>query len=165
MNYYQPFNPYFGQPMQPQMQRMPQMDQQYQNYNQQIPTPQPVYKQPIGLQGKSVDSIDVVKAMDIPLDGSISYFPLADGSAIVSKQLQMDGTSKTIIYEPVKADDKPEEASPSPNDILTNQIKTINKDNNELKGTVNSIKKQMDLLNESFTEFLEEMRNSKGGKK
>ena len=40
MNYYQPFNPYFGQPMQPQMQRMPQMDQQYQNYNQQIPTPQ-----------------------------------------------------------------------------------------------------------------------------
>lgn len=165
MNYYQPFNPYFRQPMQPQMQRMPQMDQQYQNYNQQIPTPQPVYKQPIGLQGKSVDSIDVVKAMDIPLDGSISYFPLADGSAIVSKQLQMDGTSKTIIYEPVKADDKPEEASPSPNDILTNQIKTINKDNNELKGTVNSIKKQMDLLNESFTEFLEEMRNSKGGKK
>ena len=46
------------------------------------------------LNGKSVDSLDVVKAMDIPLDGSISYFPLTDGSAIVSKQLQNDGTSK-----------------------------------------------------------------------
>lgn len=54
-----------------------------------------------GLLGKSVDSLDVVKAMDIPLDGSISYFPLTDGTAIVTKQLQNDGTSKTIIYKPV----------------------------------------------------------------
>ena len=55
----------------------------------------------IGLQGKSVESLDVVRAMDIPLDGSISYFPLTDGSAIVSKQLQADGTSKTTIYRPI----------------------------------------------------------------
>lgn len=54
------------------------------------------------LNGKSVDSLDVVKAMDIPLDGSISYFPLADGSAIVTKQLQPDGTSKTVVYEPTE---------------------------------------------------------------
>ena len=38
--------------------------------------------------------------MDIPLDGSISYFPLANGSAIVTKQLQQDGTSKITVYEP-----------------------------------------------------------------
>ena len=55
----------------------------------------------IGLQGKSVESLDVVRAMDIPLDGSISYFPLTDGTAIVSKQLQADGTSKTTIYRPI----------------------------------------------------------------
>ena len=29
------------------------------------------------LNGKQVDSIDVVKATDIPLDGSVSYFPIA----------------------------------------------------------------------------------------
>lgn len=52
------------------------------------------------LNGKQVDSIDTVKSMDIPLDGSISYFPLANGSAIVTKQLQQDGTSKITIYEP-----------------------------------------------------------------
>ena len=52
------------------------------------------------LYGKQVDSLDVVKAIDIPLDGSISYFPLANGSAIVTKQLQQDGTSKITIYEP-----------------------------------------------------------------
>lgn len=52
-----------------------------------------------GLQGKQVESIDVVKAIDIPLDGSISYFPLADNTAILTKQLQTDGTSKINIYK------------------------------------------------------------------
>lgn len=63
------------------------------------PIPQPTSQ--ISLLGKVVDSIDVVKAMDIPLDGSVSYFPLTDGSAIVTKQLQNNGTSKTLIYKPV----------------------------------------------------------------
>lgn len=59
------------------------------------------YNQTI-LQGKSVDSIDVVKATDVALDGSICYFPLIDGSAIITKQLQQDGTSKITIYKPVQ---------------------------------------------------------------
>lgn len=91
----QPFNnPYIYSNMQPQMPRMQPIETQYIQ-------PQNLYKQPMGLQGKSVDSIDVVKAMDIPLDGTISYFPLTDGSAIVTKQLQKDGSSKTIIYKPI----------------------------------------------------------------
>lgn len=52
------------------------------------------------LLGKSVDSVDSAKYADIPLDGSVNYFPLVDGSAIVTKQLQQDGTSKITIYEP-----------------------------------------------------------------
>ena len=52
------------------------------------------------MQGKSVESLEVAKAIDIPIDGSISYFPLTDGSAIITKQLQMDGKSKTVIYKP-----------------------------------------------------------------
>ena len=61
------------------------------------------YNQTI-LQGKSVDSIDVVKATDVALDGSICYFPLIDGSAIITKQLQQDGTSKITVYKPVEED-------------------------------------------------------------
>lgn len=160
MNYYQPFNPYFGQPMQ----RMPQMEQPYTNYSQPVTGPQPIYKQPASLQGKSVDSVDVVKAMDIPLDGSISYFPLTDGSAIVSKQLQMDGTSKTIIYEPVKSENVENNQNTVQTD-LANQIKLINNDNIELKDIIKSMKSEMDNLNISFNEFLDEMRNTKGGKK
>ena len=68
--------------------------------NQYMQTMQQINTQ-VGLLGKSVDSIEVVKAMDIPLDGSTSYFPLTDGSAIVTKRLMSDGTSRTMIYKPV----------------------------------------------------------------
>lgn len=36
------------------------------------------------------------------MTGSISYFPLTDGTAIVTKQLQVDGTSKTVVYKPAE---------------------------------------------------------------
>lgn len=85
------YNPYYNNYMQPRMD--PQFVQQ---------PVQPTYKQPSGLQGKSVDSLEVVKAMDIPLDGSTSYFPLIDGSAIITKQLKQDGTSKIVIFKPVE---------------------------------------------------------------
>lgn len=51
------------------------------------------------LNGKQVDSVEVVKALDIPLDGSISYFPLTNGSAIILS-LQMRHTSGQNRYAP-----------------------------------------------------------------
>lgn len=103
--YNNPYYPY-NNTYYPQQQRLNQLEQQYpqfanNNYmnqqsqmmnNHNIPT------QTISLQGKAVDSIDVVKATDVPLDGSIIYFPQTDGSAIYTKQLQKDGTSKISIY-------------------------------------------------------------------
>ena len=65
MNYFQNYNPYYPQQLQPQAQRLQQLEQQYPQYAQPQYT-QPQYKQPLGLQGKSVDSLEVVKAMDIP---------------------------------------------------------------------------------------------------
>ena len=59
------------------------------------------------LNGKLVDSIEVAKNVDYPLDGSISYFPTIDGTAIVTKQLKQDGTSKTIIYKPFEEKEMP----------------------------------------------------------
>ena len=58
------------------------------------------YQNPIqGLQGKQVESIDIVRSIEIPLDGSVSYFPVADGTTIVTKQLQNDGTTKIKIFK------------------------------------------------------------------
>lgn len=94
---YNQYNPYMNRFYGQQQANIPQpieMPIQPQNTIQ-----QPLNRQNI-LYGKQVDSLEVVKAIDIPLDGSVSYFPLANGSAIVTKQLQQDGTSKITIYEP-----------------------------------------------------------------
>lgn len=164
MNNYQPNN-YMNQnygifgmnPMQSQMQRyQQQMEQQYNQYPQQS---QPIYKQVMGLQGKSVDSIDVVKAMDIPLDGTISYFPLTDGSAIVTKQLQADGSSKTIIYKPIEVDDKEAKPKYITNEQLDEAIKKI--DNKDLKEEIKTIKRQIKDITNDIRDLGEDIRERK----
>lgn len=101
----------------------------------------------VNLLGKSVDSIDVVKAMDIPLDGSISYFPLTDGSAIVTKQLRNDGTSKTIVYKPTEEDKKKEvkfatieDVQKSINEIDLSEIDNLREEIKVLKSQIKDLK-------------------------
>lgn len=107
------------------------------------------YQQPMQLTkpnyllGKSVDNIDVVKATDIPLDGSISYFPLTDGSAIVSKQLQNDGTSKIVVYKPTQ-EDKKEAIQFATLDDIQEAIDNLDlSDIQELKDDIKEIRKQL----------------------
>ena len=124
--------------------------QRFQNVEQ--PNQQPMmttYQPPMQLTksttllGKAVESIDVVKATDIPLDGSISYFPLTDGSAIVSKQLQNDGTSKIVVYKPAK-EDKKEAIQFATLDDLQEAIGEIDlSDIQDLKDEIKEIKKQL----------------------
>lgn len=157
MNYYPMYNnPYYSPYGQPQNQRVPQMEQQFSQ-------PQQFFKQVNSLQGKSVDSVEVVKAMDIPLDGSISYFPLTDGSAIISKQLQMDGTSKTIIYQPVKEQKEENKITYSIPEELNTQIQHISAENTSLKESITYLTEQIDALSNNFADFMKEL--SKGGKK
>lgn len=98
------------------------------------------------LQGKSIDNLEVVKAMDIPLDGSISYFPLVDGSAIVTKQLQQDGTSKITIFKPIEA----EEANPVKYATIEDVESRLNNiklpDIKPLQDEIKSLKKQIRIL-------------------
>lgn len=141
--YGQPYQPYANQVVQPQQPIQPQPVQQY--------TPQPVSIQ--GLQGKTVDSIDVVKAMDIPLDGSVSYFPLVDGTAIVTKQLQADGTSKTLVYKPSEEKKPEQQVKYVTPEELNKAIKDISVDDDEfeeLKEDVRSIKKQVKNLTDNI---------------
>lgn len=148
-------------PMQQVPQQVPPMQQQ--------PIQQPIQPmQPVGLQGKSVDSIDVVKAMDINLDGSISYFPLTDGTAIVTKQLQMDGTSKVVIYKPVVENEKEEKTTAinyiTP-EVLDEKVKVIHEANSNVQDGIVSIKEQIEHLSGNLKELTNEMRNYKGGKR
>lgn len=96
---YNQYNPYINRFYGQQQANMPQPME--------MPMPQQTMPQMAlnRLNGKQVDSIEVVKATDISLDGSVNYFPLIDGSAIITKQLMKDGTSKLTIYEPKKEKD------------------------------------------------------------
>lgn len=98
---------------------------------------------PSSLLGKSVDNIDVVKATDIPLDGSISYFPLTDGSAIVSKQLQMDGTSKMVVYKPIKENSDDSKKFVTFEEMQSELAKIDILDLEDLKDEIKEIKKQL----------------------
>ena len=94
---------------------------------------------PSGLLGKAVESIDVVKAMDIPLDGSISYFPLTDNSAIITKQLLDNGSSKITIFKPVKEQNEDvtyitrKDLEKALNDIDLSELDDIKQDIREIK--------------------------------
>lgn len=142
------YNPYYNYgPTQ-----TPRMDQQF------SPSMQNQYnKQPVGLQGKSVDSLEVVKAMDIPLDGSVSYFPLVDGTAIITKQLQADGTSKTVVYRPIeddKVDNLPKYITP---EELQNALKGLDiPDVKDLREDIKTLKRKLRDLSDDIKDKKEE---------
>lgn len=117
--------------------------------NYQQPIYQPMYQVPIsqptssGLQGKIVDSIETAKNQDIQLDGSISYFALTDGTAIVSKQLQADGTSKTTIYRPI-SEEQVELPKYATLDDIKKEIEKIDlSEIDDLKEEIRDLKKQL----------------------
>ena len=82
----------------PYMERMAQL-QQYQQSLQ-----QPVSQSQMSAMGKIVDSMDVVKATDIPMDGNSYYFPKADGTEVYCKQWLQNGTTRILTFKPVLED-------------------------------------------------------------
>lgn len=146
MNYTNPYlnsyygGPYYSNPYLNQNAQAPRNPQ-----STQIPTQQ---YNTFGLQGKTVDSVDVVKATDIPLDGSVSYFPFVDGSAIATKNIQPDGTSKITVYKPM-----PEETDiPQPKYVTENELKKeINKiDFSEFKDKFKEIDRKIEDLSDDI---------------
>ena len=119
----------------------PQYQPQTTDYMSQM---QNAYQKPLGLQGKTVDNIEVVKATDIPLDGSVSYFPLVDGSSIITKQLQADGTSRIVVYKPIETQ-QPKQVEGKEIYITEKELdeKLSKLDNKELKEEIEKMKKQI----------------------
>lgn len=143
---YNQYNPYMNRFYGQQQTNIPQpmeMPMQQQNVSQMFLN---------RLNGKQVESIDIVKNLEIPLDGSISYFPLVNGSAIATKQLMQDGTSKITIYEPKTQkeqikyatiediDKKLENLDFSEIDDLKDELNDIKRELKELKGKLKTKK-------------------------
>ena len=77
------------------MQRMENLQQFQQAIQPQIP------QQQFTPLGKIVDSVDIVKATDIPMDGSMYYFPKADGSEIFGKQWLANGQTRILTFKAI----------------------------------------------------------------
>lgn len=88
------------------------------------------YTRPMNLPGKVIDNLEAVKTADVLLDGTTTYLPLADGSAIATKQLRQDGTSKIVIY-------RPEAEAKEVKYVTENDLENIKKD-------IESLKKQLE---------------------
>lgn len=84
------YNPYFQQPriQQPQIDPVQNVNQ----FQQQLPS---------GINGRVVQSVEMITANDVPMDGSAAFFPMQDMSAILAKSWNADGTIKTVIFKPV----------------------------------------------------------------
>lgn len=93
MNYYQNYNNpngyYVNYPYN--LNNMP--------YGQAATQPQQIQQPPQGLNGKIVDSEDVVKATEVPI-GSYGIFPKADLSEIYIKTWNNNGTTNIVTFKP-----------------------------------------------------------------
>lgn len=136
-NYMQPqqqYNPY--------IQRMENLQQFQQAINQ--PVQQTQISGISGINqftplGKIVESVDMVKATDIPMDGSMYYFPTADGSLVFGKQWLPNGQTRILTFKPVSEEE--------PNNLSVAQEKfNISAFSEVLEGIQNEIR----LINEKI---------------
>lgn len=93
----QPYpNPnYYSQYQQPQFNPYLQRMENLQQFQQ---TLQPTNQIPA--IGKVVESMDIVKVTDIPMDGNVYYFPKADGEEIYTKQFMPNGQTRILTFKP-----------------------------------------------------------------
>ena len=100
--------------------------------------------------GKIVESMDVVKVTDIPMDGNMYYFPKADGTEIYAKQFGIDGKARILTFKPFLDDEL--------NNSLTNEEKLKFDDfNNVLMG----IQEDIRTLNEKIDKISKPTRAKK----
>ena len=91
-------NPYM-QSQNPYMDRMNFL-QNYQQSLQQQPMPQQI----VGINGRIVQAVENINANEVPMDGSVAFFPKQDLTEIYAKSWNADGTIRTLTFKPVLND-------------------------------------------------------------
>lgn len=88
------------------------------------------------IQGKIVDSADIVKVTEVPF-GGFAVFPKGDMSEIYVKSWANNGTTQIITYKPVPVEAKTEEKQINTNELILQQITNLE---NKLDAFINSKK-------------------------
>lgn len=110
----------------------------YPNYSYGNPYTNQVQAQPAvsALQGKIVDSADIVKATEVPF-GGFAVFPKGDMSEIYVKSWNNNGTTQIHTYKPIPIEETPEAKQADTNALILQQITNLE---NKLDAFINSTK-------------------------
>ena len=84
------------------------------------------YAAPSTLPGRQISSIDEIMPNDVPMDGSVSFFPVRDGSCVYAKFWNRQGTIDTIKFVPAVATSVEETANNQP-DFAQEIIRRLDK--------------------------------------
>lgn len=81
-----------------------------QNYQQSLQQPMQMNQQPMpqqiaGINGRVVQAVENINANEVPMDGSMAFFPKQDLSEIYVKGWNANGRIKTIVYKPYTESD------------------------------------------------------------
>ena len=96
------------------------------NYPQQMMQPQPQAVR-VPILGRVVDSLEEVTPNDVPMDGSISFFPLRDNSCIYAKAWSVDGKINTFQFVPFIPEEIKTETAQEPNQFETIILERLDK--------------------------------------
>ena len=87
-----------------------------------FPQYQPVQPpRPAGIAGRTVGSTSEITVQDVPTDGSMAWFPMADGSAVIGKRWTPDGSIATVRYVAEAHDN----TSPDPITSLDSKVSEV----------------------------------------
>lgn len=102
MNYQNPYAPYPypWQGITPAPQYAPQQTSTFQTMSQSQQPPQQQSTGAAALTGRTVRSAQEVTPQEVPMDGTLALFPLADGTAIIGKRWTPEGTISEVRYVP-----------------------------------------------------------------
>ena len=100
-------NPYI-QSQNPYMDRMNFLQNYQQNLQQPlVPTSmsganqQAMPQQIAGINGRIVQAVETINPNEVPMDGSVAFFPKQDLTEIYAKSWNADGTIRTLTFKPV----------------------------------------------------------------
>lgn len=144
----QNYNPYMNNQYIP---SYPNMMNNNQQLIQSTAPPSPSVGQPPTLYGKVVDGIDVVRAMDVPINQA-AICPKADLSAVYIKSWNVDGTTKISEYK-LSADES-SSFEPNLNSIL-----------GDIKNSIENLDKKIDRIkNNSSGNNAQQRKDKIGGR-
>lgn len=146
------YNPYQQQPMNynPVFTNYPQIAQNI---------PQRIQQEP-QIMGKIVQNAEMITANDVPLNGSVAFFPKQDLSEIYAKSWTADGVIRTMTFKPIQN----EEVSNLSTESTESQIGAILNVTDGLEKTLNEIVSKIDNLEKNLTKPATKTRNSSAKK-